>query len=222
VLAEQLVSSYKSDPPDLVTVVLDAHGFADLLERLDFLRMAKHHEQAVIGDTTSAKVTAEQAARRLGGLEAHYRAITTAVAAQADAIAGMNRLLQAKRAALQRAQAVRRAALRTTRARGRQLQRALAKLQAQQASGPAALGPSGGWAIPYAIVLCESGGQNLSPNSAGASGYYQIIPGTWKSMGGSTPAAYLASKAEQDHIAASLWAGGRGASNWACSAIVHG
>ena len=25
------------------------------------------------------------------------------------------------------------------------------------------LGPSGGWAIPYAIVLCESGGQNLPP-----------------------------------------------------------
>ena len=55
-----------------------------------------------------------------------------------------------------------------------------------------ALGPSGGWAIPYAIVLCESGGQNLPPNSAGASGYYQIMPATWKLFGGTGPAAYLA------------------------------
>ena len=87
------------------------------------------------------------------------------------------------------------------------------------ASGPA-LGPSGGWAIPYAIVLCESGGQNLSPNSAGASGYYQIMPATWRLFGGGGPAAYLAGKAEQDAIAAKIWNGGAGASNWVCAGIV--
>ena len=87
------------------------------------------------------------------------------------------------------------------------------------ATGPA-LGAGGGWAIPYAIVLCESGGQNLSPNSAGASGYYQIMPATWKLFGGSGPAAYLASKAEQDAIAAKIWNGGAGASNWVCAGIV--
>ena len=87
------------------------------------------------------------------------------------------------------------------------------------ASGPA-LGPSGGWAIPYAIVLCESGGQNLTPNSAGASGYYQIIASTWKLFGGTGPAAYLASKAEQDAVASRIWRGGAGASNWVCAGIV--
>ncbi|MGB9185365.1 MAG: transglycosylase family protein, partial [Solirubrobacteraceae bacterium] len=77
-----------------------------------------------------------------------------------------------------------------------------------------------GWAIPYAIVLCESGGQNLPPNSAGASGYYQIMPATWQLFGGSGPAAYLASKAEQDAIATKIWNGGAGASNWVCAGIV--
>jgi septal ring factor EnvC (AmiA/AmiB activator) len=81
-------------------------------------------------------------------------------------------------------------------------------------------GPSGGWAIPYAIVLCESGGQDLTPNSAGASGYYQIKPATWKLFGGSGPAAYLASKAEQDAVASRIWNGGAGASNWVCAGIV--
>ena len=85
--------------------------------------------------------------------------------------------------------------------------------------GPA-LGPSGGWAIPYAIVLCESGGQNLPPNSAGASGYYQILPSTWSSFGGTGPAAYLASKSEQDAVASRIWNGGAGASNWVCAGIV--
>ncbi len=86
-------------------------------------------------------------------------------------------------------------------------------------SGPA-LGPTNGWAIPYAIVLCESGGQNLPPNSAGASGYYQIIPSTWKLFGGTGPAAYLASKSEQDAVAARIWNNGAGASNWVCAGIV--
>ena len=81
-------------------------------------------------------------------------------------------------------------------------------------------GPSGGWAIPYAIVLCESGGQNLTPNYAGASGYYQIMPATWKLFGGTGPAAYLASKAEQDAVASRIWNGGAGASNWVCAGIV--
>jgi len=82
------------------------------------------------------------------------------------------------------------------------------------------VGPGGPWAIPWAIVQCESGGQNHPPNWAGASGYYQFIPATWRGLGGSTPHAYQAGKAEQDRLAARLWAGGAGARNWDCAAIV--
>ena len=69
-------------------------------------------------------------------------------------------------------------------------------------------------------MQCESGGQNLPPNGAGASGYYQMLPSTWKGLGGSTPHAYLAPKAEQDRLAARLWAGGAGAHNWVCASLV--
>jgi hypothetical protein len=69
-------------------------------------------------------------------------------------------------------------------------------------------------------VQCESGGQNTPPNSAGASGYYQFMQATWRGLGGSTPHAYQAPKAEQDRLAARLWAGGAGAHNWVCASLV--
>ena len=232
-LARQLVSSYESDHPDLVTVVLEARGFTDLLERLDFLHRAEQQQQLIISVTRDAKASADAAAARLTALEASDREIAQAAALHADALAGMNALLHARQSALAQARAAKQSALAASRARGRELQQEIAQLQAQQAaaaraaanawfasSGGPALGPSGGWAIPYAIVLCESGGQNLPPNGAGASGYYQIIPATWRLFGGTGPAAYLASKAEQDAVASRIWNGGTGASNWVCAGIV--
>jgi hypothetical protein len=78
------------------------------------------------------------------------------------------------------------------------------------------LTPFGQWAIPAYVVACESRGQNLPPNSAGASGFYQMLQSTFESVGGRGP-AYRASKAEQDRAASRLWAGGAGAGQWDCS-----
>ena len=245
VLSRQLVSSYEGDRPDLVGVVLSAHGFKDLLETLDFLHRAEQQQQSIISVTREMKAAADSAAHRLAGLEVSDRQAAQAASLHARALAGMNGLLLSKQGALAQARAAQQGALAATRARGAQLQSQISRVRAQQAaaaraaaaaaaraassapssgsssasSGPA-LGPSGGWAIPYAIVLCESGGQNLPPNSAGASGYYQIIPSTWRLFGGTGSAAYLASKPEQDAVATRIWRGGAGASNWVCAGIV--
>jgi hypothetical protein len=87
--------------------------------------------------------------------------------------------------------------------------------------GPGALG--GPWVIPTPIVMCESGGINRPPNSAGASGYYQIIPSTWALFGGTAyaPAAWRAPKSIQDLIAARIWNGGAGWANWDCAKMVQ-
>lgn len=217
-LARQLVSSYESDPPDVVSVVLAAHGFADLLDRLDLVRAAKEHQARVITATRVARTQAVATTRDLAGLAARDQSITAAAAAQARAVYAISLLLESRRAALADARAARLASLRSARNRTGALQRALRKLQAQLAA--TAGRAFGQWAIPQSIVTCESGGQNLGPNSAGASGYYQFLPSTWVGLGGSTPAAYLAPKAEQDRLAGKLWDGGRGARNWDCAAIV--
>jgi septal ring factor EnvC (AmiA/AmiB activator) len=237
-LARQLVTNYEQAKPDLVSVVLESHGFKDLLDQLTFLRDAQQQQQTIIAITREAKARADAAARHLSGLRASYRQITFATAQRVRALAGMNLLLHSKQASLARARSIQQSALTASRARGSHLQAEISHIEAQQAAAARAaaqqnavgsgaptpagptFGPSGGWAIPYAIVLCESGGQNLTPNSAGASGYYQILPATWKLFGGTGPAAYLASKGEQDAVASRIWNGGAGASNWVCAGIV--
>ena len=258
-LSRQLLSTYEGGQPDLVTVVLDAGGFAQLLDKVTFLHDAESAQQRIITITRRAKALADAAASRLAALKRADAELVAGAAVQARALAGMNALLGSKEADLARALSSQEASLQASRARGAGIQAEINRIRAQQAAAAAAaaqqrqrqqaaaaaaaasssgggsnagggssspvatgpaLGPSGGWAIPYAIVLCESGGQDLPPNSAGASGYYQIMPATWKLYGGSGPAAYLAPKSEQDSVASRIWNGGAGASNWVCAGIV--
>ena len=123
--------------------------------------------------------------------------------------------IEAEQAAAERAAAARAAALAA--------QQQAAAGGAGGSGAPTPNGPTygagGGWTIPYSVVQCESGGQDLTPNSAGASGYYQILPSTWNGYGGYGQ-AYQAPKSLQDQRAAQLWSGGSGARNWVCSGIV--
>lgn len=97
-------------------------------------------------------------------------------------------------------------------------QRRLHNERTAQAKAAASVTPYGEWAIPPAIVYCESRYRNLPPNSASASGYYQIISSTWATYGGKAfaPEAYLSSKYGQDVIASRIWDHGNGASQWVC------
>jgi peptidoglycan hydrolase CwlO-like protein len=248
-LSVQLVANYESGGTDLVDVVLNSKGFADLLERITFLKDAEREQQGLISVTRRDKGEADAAAQRLAKLQAKQMSITHAALLESRALIGMNQLLDSKQAALQRSEALQRSSLSASQSKSSQIQGEISHIEAQQAaaaraaaarqaaanaaasspssssssstpppsSGPTSYGP---WAIPAAIVMCESGGQNLPPNSAGASGYYQIIPSTWTGYGGTGPAAYLAPKSEQDAVASRIWNGGAGASAWVCASIV--
>ena len=101
-----------------------------------------------------------------------------------------------------------------------QEQQRLEQLQEQQASSaPESSGSTylgGPYAIPTYIVMCESGGNYSALNpSSGAGGAYQILPSTWRAYGGEG-LPNEAPKAEQDRIAALIWAdAGPGA--WSCA-----
>lgn len=220
VLASQLVAMYKADPPDVVSLVLGSHSFADLLDRVVFVKRVTERNAAVVERVRTERGQTQRQTTLLARLEDKRRDEADAVQRRQNALSSMRDGLAARQRTQIRARAARAAALAGTRAGRRAAKRALARLLAARAAAASSAGPGGPWAIPWPIVQCESGGQNLSPNRAGASGYYQFLPTTWRNLGGSTPAAYQASKAEQDRLAARLWAAGAGAHNWDCAGLV--
>jgi hypothetical protein len=219
-LATLLRERYANGSPDVVTVVLHADGFARLLETVDFIKRVQAQDARILDTVRTARAGSIAEKRVLARLTAQRRDAAETVRRRHDALASIAAGLRARRAALAQARAARAAALSATRASRGRAQRALTRLLAQRARALREVGPGGPWAIPWPIVQCESGGQNLPPNSAGASGFYQFLVETWRGLGGSTPQAYLASKDEQDRLAAQLWDGGRGAGNWVCAALV--
>jgi hypothetical protein len=219
-LASVLVSRYENGAPDLVTVVLDAHGFPQLLETVEFVKRVQNADAQLLDLVRSARADATRERRLLAVLERHQRLAAAAVRQRRDALASITAGLRARQAALAQARAARLAALHRTRAGRLRAERELRHLLAARRRAAMSAGPGGPWAIPWPIVQCESGGQNLPPNSASASGYYQITDPTWHGLGGSTHHAYQASKSEQDRLASRLWNGGAGASNRVCAALV--
>src|SRR4051794_2681746 len=100
VLADRLVELYKSDQPDIVSVVLDANGFADLLENGAYLQRIGQQDRAIITAVRDAKAEMATAARRLGTLEQRQQRIAMAIVERRNAVAKVRVDVQGKRDAV--------------------------------------------------------------------------------------------------------------------------
>ncbi|MDQ6821829.1 MAG: hypothetical protein M3076_16085, partial [Actinomycetota bacterium] len=73
VLSANLVARYEHGQPDLMTVVLEARGFRDLLEQVGFLRRIGDQDTRVIAAARAARAAVSREAILLGSLERHDR-----------------------------------------------------------------------------------------------------------------------------------------------------
>ncbi|HEY2160150.1 MAG TPA: hypothetical protein VGH24_02500 [Solirubrobacteraceae bacterium] len=92
-LAANLVARYEGQQPDLVTVVLESHGFSDLLERVRFLEQIGHQDAHVVAQTRTARVAVKRQADSLAVLERRDRALTEQVLAQRNQVAAIQAAL---------------------------------------------------------------------------------------------------------------------------------
>src|SRR5206468_2006647 len=113
-LAAVLRARYMGDSPDLVSVVLEAHGFADVLERMDFLRRVANSDTQILGIVRAARDDARTQEQALAVLEPRQRAQTAAVRSERNALAAMRAARAARQSTLARARAARLAALQNT------------------------------------------------------------------------------------------------------------
>src|SRR5918992_3428210 len=87
VLANRLVEIYKADTPDALTVVLEADGFADLLERAEFLDRISNQDREITDRVRRLRDQAEIQERRLAELEQRVEEVAMAIMQRRDEIA---------------------------------------------------------------------------------------------------------------------------------------
>jgi murein DD-endopeptidase MepM/ murein hydrolase activator NlpD len=159
-LAGRLVSLYKADEPDVVTVVLEADGFADLLERTEFMQRVSHQDARIIGIVRDAKAEATATEHRLDGLEDQSRRVAAAIEVERDQVASVKGQLVDRRDRYAQARSAKEGLLASTREDRQHLEGDLSALVAQQARVTAALqqASSGGGGGPIGPVRPGSSG----------------------------------------------------------------
>jgi murein DD-endopeptidase MepM/ murein hydrolase activator NlpD len=160
-LGKRLVELYKADKPDYVTVILESDGFADLLERTEFMQRVSSQDARIITRVKSAKAEATATAQRLDRLETRAQRIATAIERRRDEVVAVKGQLVDRRTRFQSARSEKFTALESTRSRRQQLQDDLGSLKAQQAKITAALqsaAGSGAGNLPAGPVKPGSGG----------------------------------------------------------------
>ena len=138
-LSERLVELYKADEPDVVTVILESDGFADLLERAEFMQRVSEQDARIIDHVRTAKAEAVATERRLDALEERQREVTAAVARRAAEVDAIKDRLVGRQQEFQGVRDQKQQALVGTRADRRELEGHLAALEKEQAAVQARL-----------------------------------------------------------------------------------
>ena len=187
VLSQQLVSDYEIDRPDIVSVVLEARGFRDLLEQIAFATRVRKQTVHIVDRVRAARRATAAQATRLGALEARQQTITQQVLRQRNALARDKVSLVQQQLAVAQEQQQKASQLANVRSHVADLQQQLSKLQAAQAAQAAraaansssgsgsSSGSSGSGSSSVGSGQVSSGGGFVFPLPKGSAS----PPGTW-------------------------------------------
>jgi murein DD-endopeptidase MepM/ murein hydrolase activator NlpD len=118
----------------MVTVILEAHGFDDLLTKADFMQRISKQDQQVVGTVKVLKAEAAKQAKELAVLEQREQDAANAILAQRNAIAASKGRLVSSRNNLQSARDGRQAVLSRVRSSRHKAEEDLNSLLAQQSA----------------------------------------------------------------------------------------
>ena len=214
-LANRLVQMYKEDSPDVVTVVLEADGFADLLERTEFLQRTSAQDARIINRVRDAKAETKATADRLDQLEKRAEKIAAQIEAEVNEVVEVKGQLVSRRENFASARAGRAQLLSNVQASRHELEDHVASLEREQAAVLAQLRGSSGVAGP----IRQGSGQLIWPaNGSISSGFGMRWGRLHAGIDMPLPEGTGIRAAASGTVAIAGWVGGYG--NYTC--IQHG
>jgi septal ring factor EnvC (AmiA/AmiB activator) len=234
-LAQRVVDIYESGVPETSDLIFGEGDYEELVTRDTYLRAINQADAALarrVGETRDEvrrEVELVAAARRKA--VAYDERVNTA----REEIASVREAAAASAARLAEISGAREASLSQLKGdiatwiedvkeiRAQEARERREQEESEEEANAAAEEEVGRWlggpySIPTYIVMCESGGNYSAVNpSSGAGGAYQVLPSTWELYGGQGE-PQNAPKAEQDRIAAEIWADS-GSSAWVCGSL---
>jgi murein DD-endopeptidase MepM/ murein hydrolase activator NlpD len=219
-LAARLVELYKADKPDVVTVVLESDGFADLLERTEFMQRVSDQDARIIDRVRTARADAIATAKRLDKLEKRQTKVAAAIEARRDEVSRVRGQLVDRRDAYAAVRSDKSRALASTRVSRQHLEGDLAALERENAQVQARL----------AAVQNGSAPTTAGPVRPGSGGLIWPVNGPIVSPFGmrwgrlhagvdiAVPAGTPIRAAQSGRVVLMGWTGGYG--NYTC--IAHG
>jgi murein DD-endopeptidase MepM/ murein hydrolase activator NlpD len=210
-LAARLVEIYKSDTPDALTVVLEADGFADLLERAEFLERISDQDRLITDRVQGLRDQAEDQAVELAKLEQREQLAAERILRERDQIASAQDQLVSSRDQLASARADKRGALTSVRDQKHAALEDLASLEAEQARVAAAL-----QGAPAPGPIKQGSGQLIWPLNGPVTGVFgEVRPGHLHSgIDIAVPEGTPIRAADSGRVAIMGWVGGYG--NYTC------
>jgi len=133
-LRERLVAIYETGTPDVLSVIVGANGYDDLIDRTEYLNRIRGNDEAIVGRVRELRDQVKRTVARLRTTKDRIEAARDAIAAEEQALATARAAVQDRQAALVDARATRVAALKKIEKTEEDLDGDVAEIQAKLAA----------------------------------------------------------------------------------------
>ena len=139
-LRERLVAMYESGTPDVLSLIVGANGYDELIDRTEYLNRIHGMDEAVVGRVRELRDQVRRTVVRLRTAKDRIETARDAIAAEEQALASARTAVQQRQAALVSARAERLSALHQIRQHEEELDGSVAAIQGKIAAQLAATG----------------------------------------------------------------------------------
>jgi murein DD-endopeptidase MepM/ murein hydrolase activator NlpD len=139
-LRDRLVAMYESGTPDMLSLIVGANGYDELVNRTEYLDRIHGMDEAVVGRVRELRDQVKRTVARLRTAKDQIESARDAIASEEQALASARSAVQQRQAALVSARTERLGALRTIRQHEEELDGSVAAIQGKIAAELAATG----------------------------------------------------------------------------------